>query len=77
MTKRPSHWSQTHRSSYLFRPDLYMLGVQIWAKVRAVEPKWPPARSAACQSKDADSACYQPGCRSDEKSNPTVSTLSP
>ena len=77
MTNRPSLSSTMPRSNYLFRPDLYMLGIQIWAKVQAVEPKWPSDRSAACQSEDANSACYQSGCRSDEKSNPTVSSLSP
>ena len=77
MTNRPSLSSTTPRSNYLFRPDHYMLGVQIWAKVKAVELKWPSDRSDACQSEDAYTACYQSGCRSDEKSNPTVSTLSP
>jgi hypothetical protein len=77
MTNRSSLFSIMPRSSYLFRPDLSMLGAQIWAKVRALEPKWPSDRSAACQSKDADSTCFQSGCRSGEKSNPTVSKLYP
>jgi hypothetical protein len=77
MTNRPSLSSTMPRSNYLFRTDFNMLGVQIWAKVKAVEPKWPSDRSAAYQSEDAVSACYQSGCRSDEKSNPTVSSLPP
>jgi hypothetical protein len=77
MTNCPSLSSTMPRPNYLFRPDLYTLGVQIWTKVKAVEPKWPSNRSAAGRSGDADSARYQSGCRSDEKSNPTVSSLSP
>jgi hypothetical protein len=77
MTNRLSLFSIMPRSSYLFRPDLYMLGAQMRAKVRAVEPKWPSDRSTACQSRDADSACYQSRSRSGEKPNPTVSILPP
>ena len=77
MTNRPSLSSTMSRSSHLFRPDLYMFGVQIWAKVSAVELKWPSDHSAARQSEDADSACYKSGCQSETKSDPTVSPLSP
>ena len=77
MTNRPSLSSTMTRSNYLFRPDLYMFGVHIWAKVSALELKWPSDRSAARQSEDADSARYQSGCQSETKSDPTVSPLSP
>jgi hypothetical protein len=77
MTKRPSLSSAMTRPSYLFRPDRYMLGVHIWAKVGAVELKRPSDQSAARQSEDADSARYQSGCQSETKSDPTVSPLSP
>ncbi len=77
MTNRPSLSSTMTRSNYLFRPDLYMLGVHIWAKVSALELKWPSDRSAARQSEDAHSSRFQLGCQLETKSDLTVSTLSP
>lgn len=77
MTSRSSPISIKPRSSYLVRPYIYMLGVQIPAIVKPEEPKWPSGRSTQRLLTDTDSAYNQPGYRSGEKSNPTVSTLSP